>query len=160
MFCTASVRAVDTLPACLDGLSVRVLAEPYTLDELLSEITASVINIDRHAMGAKGGKPTRTIRELRRERGWTQYELATKVGVQAQTIYFWESGRRTPRVAHIRKLGQVFKISSDEIRLEPKPTVPQVSSPAIAEERSCVFSVRQPSNTVRGVPQTRPIVKD
>ncbi len=116
--------------------------------------------MDSHAMGSKGGRATRTIRELRQERGWTQYELAMKVGVQPQTVYFWESGRRTPRVAQIRKLGQVFEISSDEILLEPKPTVPQVSSQAIAEERSRVPSARQTSNTVRGTPQTCPIVKD
>ncbi len=111
-------------------------------------------------MGSKGGRPTRTIRELRRERGWTQYELSIKVGVQPQTVYFWESGRRRPQVAQVRKLGQVFEISSDEILLEPKPTVPQVSSQAIAEERSRVLSARQTSNTVRGTPQTIKIVKD
>ena len=105
-------------------------------------------------MGSKGGRPTRTIRELRQERGWTQYELAIKVGVQPQTVYFWESGRRTPRVAQIRKLDQVFEINSDEILLEPKPTIAPVSAQAIAEERKRVLSARQPSNTVRGIPQT------
>ncbi|MEA2586149.1 MAG: helix-turn-helix protein, partial [Thermomicrobiales bacterium] len=39
-----------------------------------------------------------TVRELRRERGWTQFELALKVGVQPQAVYLWESGRRTPQV--------------------------------------------------------------
>jgi transcriptional regulator with XRE-family HTH domain len=102
----------------------------------------------------------RTIRALRRERGWTQYELAIKVGVQPQAVYFWESGRRTPQVAQIRKLGQVFEISSDEILLEPKPTVPQVSSQAIAGERSRVLSARQTSKTVHGIPQTIKILND
>jgi transcriptional regulator with XRE-family HTH domain len=111
-------------------------------------------------MGSKGGRATRTIRELRQERGWTQSKLAMKVGVQPHSVYLWESGRRTPRVAHLRKLGQVFEISWDEILLEPTPTVPQLSSPASADARSRVFSARQMSNTVRGIPQTRLIIKD
>ena len=61
----------------------------------------------------------KTIRELRRERGWTQFELALAVGVQPQTIYLWESGRRLPQVPQLRRLGQVFGLCSDEIDLEP-----------------------------------------
>ena len=63
----------------------------------------------------------KTIRALRQERGWTQFELALKVGVQPQTIYFWESGRRTPLVPQLRKLGHVFGMCSDDIDLEPGP---------------------------------------
>ena len=64
----------------------------------------------------------KTIRELRRERGWTQFELALAVGVQPQTIYLWESGRRTPQVAQLRKLGAEFGRCSDEIDLAPHPS--------------------------------------
>ena len=63
----------------------------------------------------------KTIRALRRERGWTQFELALKVGVRPQTVYFWESGRRTPLVPQLRRLGQVFGMCSDEIDLETGP---------------------------------------
>jgi DNA-binding XRE family transcriptional regulator len=61
----------------------------------------------------------KTIRELRRDRGWTQFELALAVGVQPQTIYLWESGRRLPQVPQVRKLGAVFDMCSDDIDLEP-----------------------------------------
>jgi DNA-binding XRE family transcriptional regulator len=61
----------------------------------------------------------KTIRALRQERGWTQFELALAVGVQPQTIYLWESGRRQPQVSQMRKLGQVFGLCSDEIELLP-----------------------------------------
>lgn len=60
-----------------------------------------------------------TIRELRQARGWTQFELALKVGVQPQAVYFWESGRRTPQVPQLRKLGAIFGMCSDGIDLEP-----------------------------------------
>jgi transcriptional regulator with XRE-family HTH domain len=58
-----------------------------------------------------------TIRALRQERGWTQFELALKVGVQPQAVYFWESGRRMPQVPQLRRLGEVFGLCSDEIEL-------------------------------------------
>ena len=61
----------------------------------------------------------KTIRALRQEHGWTQYELALKVGVHPQAVYLWESGRRTPQVAQLRKLGRVFGMCSDDIDLEP-----------------------------------------
>ena len=61
----------------------------------------------------------KTISELRRERGWTQFDLALEVGVQPQTVYLWESGRRQPQVTQMRKLGKVFGICSDEIDLTP-----------------------------------------
>ena len=61
----------------------------------------------------------KTIRELRQARGWTQYELALKVGVHPQAVYLWESGRRTPQVPQLRALGQRFGLCSDGIDLEP-----------------------------------------
>lgn len=61
-----------------------------------------------------------TIRELRQEQGWTQFELALKVGVQPQTVYLWESGRRMPLVPQLRNLGRLFELCSDEIDLESK----------------------------------------
>lgn len=62
-----------------------------------------------------------TIDELRRERGWTQFELALAVGVQPQTVYLWESGRRQPKVSQMRKLGKVFDRCSDDIDLTQPP---------------------------------------
>ena len=61
----------------------------------------------------------RTIRQLRQDRGWTQFALALRVGVQPQAVYLWERGRRVPQVPQLRTLGQLFGICSDEILLEP-----------------------------------------
>src|SRR5215211_8200483 len=85
----------------------------------------------------------KTIRALRQERGWTQFELALAVGVQPQTIYLWESGRRLPQVLQMRKLGEVFELCSDEIDLGPPadlaPTPP-----------SRIPSRRRPDESVSG----------
>jgi len=61
----------------------------------------------------------KTIRALRQARGWTQFELALKVGVQPHSVYLWESGRRIPQVPQLRKLGAIFGMCSDDIDLEP-----------------------------------------
>jgi DNA-binding XRE family transcriptional regulator len=77
----------------------------------------------------------KTIRELRRERGWTQFQLAVAVGVQPQTIYLWESGRRLPQVPQLRTLGQVFGLCSDEIVLDG-PTARDVTASRQPERES------------------------
>jgi transcriptional regulator with XRE-family HTH domain len=66
-----------------------------------------------------------TIRSLRQARGWTQFELALRVGVQPQAVYLWESGRRTPQVLQLRRLGEIFEMCSDDIDLDTVPTVPR-----------------------------------
>jgi transcriptional regulator with XRE-family HTH domain len=73
----------------------------------------------------------KTIRALRQARGWTQYELALQVGVHPQAVYLWESGRRTPHVPQLRKLGQLFGLCSDEIDLELPPASRLTGSRAI-----------------------------
>lgn len=80
----------------------------------------------------------KTIRQLRQEQGWTQYELAVKVGVHPQAVYLWESGRRTPQVPQLRKLGRLFGMCSDDIELEHLPAVDPrgtPSRPSIRAER-------------------------
>ena len=84
----------------------------------------------------------KTIRQLRQERGWTQFQLALRVGVQPQAVYFWESGRRTPQAPQLRRLGQLFGMCSDEIVLEP------VSDPAAAMHRA--RADRRPGEAVPG----------
>jgi transcriptional regulator with XRE-family HTH domain len=63
----------------------------------------------------------KTIRDLRQERGWSQYELALRVGVHPHAVHLWERGRRTARVAHLRRLGRLFGVCSDEIELHVGP---------------------------------------
>ncbi len=57
----------------------------------------------------------RTIRELRQERGWTQLELANRVGVTPSSVYNWESGKFEPKASQLRALARAFAVSMDEI---------------------------------------------
>lgn len=58
-----------------------------------------------------------TIRELRIEAGWTQLELANRLGVTPTTVYTWERGKFDPRASQLRKLAQLFQVSMDDIAL-------------------------------------------
>jgi transcriptional regulator with XRE-family HTH domain len=60
----------------------------------------------------------RTIRELRRLAGWSQIELAAKIGVSKMSISHWETGRNEPSARQLRALAQAFAIPMESIRFE------------------------------------------
>lgn len=82
----------------------------------------------------------RTIRALRQERGWSQYELAIRVGVHPQAVYLWETGRRTPQVPQMRRLGQIFGMCSDDIELTSGRDAPRADPASDDERRSGAFT--------------------
>ena len=55
------------------------------------------------------------VKELRIERGWTQQELADRVGVSRQSINSIERQRYEPSLTLALKFAQVFKRPTDEI---------------------------------------------
>jgi putative transcriptional regulator len=55
------------------------------------------------------------VRELRIERGWTQQELAEKVGVSRQSINSIECDRYTPSLPLALLFARVFGRPTDEI---------------------------------------------
>lgn len=69
---------------------------------------------------------SKKIRELREERGWSQDELAKKVGVQFETVNRWENKPMRPRAQHLSRLCAVLGVSMAELKgLSPaRPAVP------------------------------------
>ena len=53
------------------------------------------------------------IVELRKDRNWTQLDLAKKIGASENTIGHWEQGRHDPDLEMVGKLSDVFGISTD-----------------------------------------------
>ncbi len=49
------------------------------------------------------------VRELRAERGWSQAELATRLGVSRQTVNAIETGRYDPSLPLAFSLARVFE---------------------------------------------------
>jgi putative transcriptional regulator len=59
----------------------------------------------------------KTIRELREERDWSQFELAVRAGVTPGTVGNWERGKTEPKASQLRRLAEVFDVSMDDIRI-------------------------------------------
>ena len=55
------------------------------------------------------------VKELRMERGWTQQDLADKVGVSRQSINSIERDRYVPSLPLALVFARVFGCSTDEI---------------------------------------------
>jgi transcriptional regulator with XRE-family HTH domain len=54
---------------------------------------------------------------LREANGWTQLQLANKIGVTPGTVYTWETGRKMPRVGYLQALAAAFGVRMDDIAL-------------------------------------------
>ena len=52
----------------------------------------------------------KTVRQLREERGWSQGELARRIGVEQGMVSTWEHGRR-PHFRYLLRLAEVFGAS-------------------------------------------------
>lgn len=53
------------------------------------------------------------IKEQRENKGWTQNELAEKLGITQDSISLWEKNRRIPNTPYIIELCKILKISTD-----------------------------------------------
>ena len=68
--------------------------------------------------------------ELRKQRGFSQEELAGRLEVTRQTVSKWELGDSTPDMEKLVSLGELFEISLDELVLGKKPSCAEHDAPA------------------------------
>ena len=64
------------------------------------------------------------IIENRKKNGWSQEELAEKLGVSRQSVSKWESAQAIPDMKKILQLSEVFGVSTDYLmkdEIEEKP---------------------------------------
>ena len=55
------------------------------------------------------------ITYLRKQKGWSQEQLAIKVEVSRQAVYKWEAGISQPEIDKLKKLSSLFCVSFDEL---------------------------------------------
>lgn len=53
------------------------------------------------------------LTQLRNMRGLSKYQLAKDIGVNKQTISFWEDGINEPKISYAIKLADYFDVSTD-----------------------------------------------
>ena len=55
------------------------------------------------------------IKELRKERGMSQMELAARLGVGQTAVCNWESGYALPRTQQLPDIARVLQVSIDRL---------------------------------------------
>ncbi len=63
------------------------------------------------------------LSRLRKQKGWSQGELAERVGVEQPTVQRWESGAREPKFEQLFKLAEIFGIEPGAL-LDPDMSSP------------------------------------
>lgn len=53
------------------------------------------------------------IMDLRKKKGWSQEELAERLGVSRQSVSKWESGASVPDINRILEMSQIFGVTTD-----------------------------------------------
>ncbi len=69
------------------------------------------------------------LSNLRRAKGWSQEELAEKLGVSRQSVSKWEGGLAVPEIDKIIMLSEIFEVSTDYL-LKEEPKIPESVSVA------------------------------
>jgi len=78
----------------------------------------------RHEHGGPLMSLQERVKELRKEHGWSQGELAERVGADPAQISRYENGRITPSADVVVKLAEVFDVSTDHLLVEDSPRRP------------------------------------
>ena len=76
---------------------------------------------------------------LRRARGWSQEELAVRLGVSRQAVSKWERAETSPDTDNLIALARLYGVSLDQLLLE----VPTEGESAQAREDREVFAAAQ-----------------
>ena len=69
------------------------------------------------------------IVNLRKRAGWSQEELAEKMGVSRQSISKWEGAQSVPDMNRILKLSEVFCVSTDYLLRDDMEELPCIVNP-------------------------------
>ena len=81
------------------------------------------------------------IIELRKKNGWSQEELAEKLGVSRQAVSKWESAQSAPDIQRILDMSRIFGVSTDYLLKEELSFGEDITVPGIDESDSALRRV-------------------
>ena len=55
------------------------------------------------------------IREHRKRVGFTQTQIAEKLGVRSNAVSQWETGVRSPSVKHLKQIAEMLGCTADDL---------------------------------------------
>lgn len=76
------------------------------------------------------------LARIRKEQGYTQREIADKLGISNRTLSAWEQGRAYPDVLTLAQLADIYGVTADEIlkgERKERTQLPNLSEPAVKE---------------------------
>ena len=95
------------------------------------------------------------LKDLRKEKGITQEQLAEELGVSGRTISRWETGKNMPDISLLVEIAKFFDVSipeiikgerkSENMKEETKEVVETMSDYAKAEKEQLIKSIRNMS---------------
>ncbi len=53
------------------------------------------------------------IRDLRRKQNLTQSDFGRLINISASTIALWETGKREPDIKNLKKISEIFNVTTD-----------------------------------------------
>jgi transcriptional regulator with XRE-family HTH domain len=57
----------------------------------------------------------KNLKKIRHERGLSQNQLAKICKVHYSTIFYWESGKRTPKLDEIKRIAKALKVTISQL---------------------------------------------
>jgi transcriptional regulator with XRE-family HTH domain len=87
------------------------------------------------------------IQTLRTSKGWSQEDLAKKLGTTAPNVSRWENNHGIPSVDSLKDLSKLFEVSVDYFIFENTPPRPTVGfhDPELAEQFTQIDQLDEPS---------------
>lgn len=86
--------------------------------DVIESITLEIMKMENQRKDGLKAHIGETIRTLRKERGWTQEDLARRIGMSRKHISYYENARVFPSEKTLSQLADVFGIEVDEFFLE------------------------------------------
>lgn len=80
------------------------------------------------------------IRQLRKEAGWSQAELAERIGADAGRVNKYEAGRMAPAAETLARLAEVLNVSIDYLLIDGIPRRPLHSAQDALGDRLAVIA--------------------
>lgn len=86
--------------------------------DVIESIVLEIMKMENREKDGLKAHIGETIRTLRKEKGWTQEDLARRIGMSRKHISYYENARVFPSEKTLSKLADVFGIEVDEFFLE------------------------------------------
>lgn len=96
---------------------------------------------------------------LRKQRGWTQTELADKLGVTNQAVSKWENGDSFPDTGMLVPLAELFGVSVDELLKGKRKPVPATEQKTF-ERGSATIAAEEKNENAESSPVQSPLVNE